>query len=116
MNDAELLFRFFEGIGEFGDWPWEVHVTSPMPYPSFRFSALVEDVEDALPGIALRKRSSVLGRMGPTSWAFAVSTRNVVSVFFALEDLLADLFGRPVGSIDIVPRNSPPQGLSVPRA
>ncbi len=115
MTDNDLLSGFFRGLDDFVDWSWEVHVTFPLPYPSFLLSALVEDVEDALPGIALRTRSSVLGRTGPTSWALAASTRNVTSVFFALKSLLADLFGRPVGAIDIVPRNSLPQGLSIPR-
>jgi hypothetical protein len=104
MSDDGPLSQFFGGLDEFDGFAWEVRVTFPLPYPSFRLSALVEDVEDSLPGIALRTRSSLLGRTGPTSWAFAVSTRNVASVFFALEDLLAELFGRPVGAIDIVPR------------
>lgn len=113
MSDDGVLSGFFRGLDDFSDWSWEVHVTFPMPYPSFRLSALVEDVEDALAGIALRTHSSVLGRTGPTSWALAVSTRNVRSVFLALERLLADLFGRPVGAIDIIPRNNVPQAVSI---
>jgi hypothetical protein len=76
---------------------------------------LVEDVEDALPGIALQTHSSVLGRTGPTTWVLAASTRNVTSVFFALEGLLGELFGSPVGAIDIIPRTTPPQAVSIPQ-
>jgi hypothetical protein len=45
----------------------------------------------------------------------AASTRNVTSVFFALEGLLGELFGSPVGAIDIIPRTTPPQAVSIPQ-